>query len=87
MSDPHQSSTAYDGPIRVLVRLARTPGWFEIHTRKSRLCISQYPMRDTARGLLARGHLPDAPIVFRFEFSRPPVTTTLAEAAQSQGED
>jgi hypothetical protein len=84
MSGPHQSSAVYDGPIRVIVRPAQNPGWFEVHTKRSRLCITQFPLRDVARGLLARGHLPEAPIIFQFEFSRPAVATTLAEAAQSQ---
>lgn len=86
MNEPHeplQFKAVYDDPIRVVVRPARNTGWFEVYTRKSRLCISQFPIRDTARGLLVRGHLPEAPIIIQNEFPWPVTITTLGEAAQS----
>jgi hypothetical protein len=70
--------------INVVVRPAPNDGWFEVHTGKSRLCITQYPLRDVGRGFLARGYPLETVITFRPDFPWPPITTTLGKAAQNR---
>jgi hypothetical protein len=69
--------------INVVVRPAPNTGWFEVHTRKSRLCITQYPLRDVGRGFLARGYKPGTVITFRHDLPWPAITTTFGQAAQN----
>ena len=70
--------------INVVVRPAPNDGWFEVHTRKSRLCITQYPLHDVGRGFLARGYPLETVITFRHDFPWPAITTTLGQAAQNR---
>jgi len=70
--------------IDVIVRPAPNEGWFEVHTRKSRLCITQYPLRDVGRGFLARGYPLETVITFRHDFPWPAITTTIGKAAQNR---
>ena len=69
--------------INVVVRPAPNDGWFEVHARKSRLCITQYPLRDVGRGFLARGYPLETVITFRHDFPWPAITTTLRNAARN----
>ena len=77
-------ATCARATIDVVVLPALNEGWFEVHTRKSRLCITQYPLRDVGRGFLARGYKPGTVITFRHYFPWPAVTTTLGQAAQNR---
>ena len=70
--------------INVVVRPAPNDGWFEVHARKSRLCITQYPLRDVGRGFLARGYTLETVITFRHNFPCPAITITLGKAAQNR---
>ena len=52
-------------------------------TPGTRLCISEFPLRDVGRGFLARGYKPDTIITFQHGFPWPAITTTLGQAAQN----